>query len=251
MFIRTILIMDEENLSKKIFCDRVRIYFFNEILETENVSRSPVFDLLNVSSVFGLIDEIKNMIENHYFYPKLVWRNIVWKRAWALEDLYWRIEKHLHRSLDLLSGVNPVTRYLPWWLISDKYPKYMKDCEILAKIISHSSMLRDDDLKLKNQLGTTRMCTLCDRFEIEDARHFILICPHFTRERNAMLLDIDSLSDGTQPKFFDDNVDMLHKLLGIPHSNVSGTQSEKILLIILRTVSSMYRENMKQKKDIG
>ena len=40
--------MDEENLSKKIFCDRARIYFSNEILGTENVSRSPVFDLLNV-----------------------------------------------------------------------------------------------------------------------------------------------------------------------------------------------------------
>ena len=53
--------------------------------------------------------------------------------------MYWHIEKHLHKSLDLLSGVTPITRYLPLWSLSDKYPKYIKDCEILTKIISHSS----------------------------------------------------------------------------------------------------------------
>ena len=190
------------------------------------------------------------MIENHHFYPKLVWKNIVWKRAWALEDMYWRIERHMHRSLDLLSGVSPITRYLPWWSISDKYPKYMKDCEIITKIISHASMLRDDDFKYKNQLGTTRMCNLCDMFEIEDARHFILRCPYFAQARNTMLREIDSLTDRTQP-FFDDNVDMLHRLLGRSHGNVSEIQAETILLVILRTVSTMYKENMKQKKGIG
>ena len=250
MFIRTIMVMNEENLSKKIFCDRATIYFSNYADGAANISRSSVFDLLNVCSVFGLTDEVKNMIENHHFYPKSVWKNIVWKRAWALEDMYWRIERHMHRSLDLLSGVSPITRYLPWWSISDKYPKYMKDCEIITKIISHASMLRDDDFKYKNQLGTARMCNLCDMFEIEDARHFILRCPYFAHSRNTKLREIDSLTDRTQP-FFDDNVDMLHRLLGRPHGNVSEIQAETILLIILRTVSTMYKENMKQKKGIG
>ena len=68
--------MEDENLSKKIFCDRARIYFSNEVFGTENLSRSVVFDLLNVSSVFGLIEEVKNMIQNQHFYPKSVWRNI-------------------------------------------------------------------------------------------------------------------------------------------------------------------------------
>ena len=118
-----------------------------------------MFDLLNVSSVFGLIEEVKNMIQNQHFYPKSVWRNIVWRRAWALVDMYWHIEKHLHKSLDLLSGVTLTTRYLPWLSLSDKYPKYTKDCEILTKIISHSSILRGDDFKYKNQLGTVACAT--------------------------------------------------------------------------------------------
>ena len=94
------------------------------------------------------------------------------------------------------------------------------------------------------------MCNLCDMFEIEDARHFILRCPYFAHSRNTMLREIDSLTDRTQP-FFDDKFDMLHRLLGRPHGNVSEIQAETILLIILRTVSTMYKENMKQKKGIG
>ena len=88
-------------------------------------------------------------------------------------------------------------------------------------------------------------------FEIEDACHFILMCPYFTQKRNAMLLEIDVLSDGVDPKFFDDGVDMLHRILGRPHCNLDETQSEKILLVVLRSISSMYRENMKQKKGVG
>ena len=64
-----------------------------------------------------------------------------------------------------------------------------------------------------------------------------------------MLREIDSLTDRTQP-FFDDNVDMLHRLLGRPYGNVSEIQAETILLVILRTVSTMYREHTKQKKGI-
>ena len=115
MFIRSILVMDDNSLSKKIFCERAIVYFTNDLTGTENTSNSMVFYLLNVSSTFGLLDEIRGMIENQHFYTKSVWREMVWKKDWVLEELYWRIEKHMHRSLDILSGISPVVRYLPWW----------------------------------------------------------------------------------------------------------------------------------------
>ena len=67
MFIRSILVMDDTSLSKKIFCERAIVYFTNDLTDTEKTSNSMVFDLLNVSSTFGLLDEIRGMIENHTF----------------------------------------------------------------------------------------------------------------------------------------------------------------------------------------
>ena len=103
MFIRTILIVIDNCVPKKVFCERAHVYFSNDLVDAENVSNSIVFDLLNVGSIFGMLDEIKGMIETQHFYPKSVWRDMVWKRGWALEDLFWRIEKHMHKSLDILS----------------------------------------------------------------------------------------------------------------------------------------------------
>ena len=55
------------------------------------------------------------------------------------------------------------------------------------KIISHASVFRDDYFKLKDQLNTLRMCDLCDRHEIEDARHLILRCPFSHNSKVRML----------------------------------------------------------------
>ena len=251
MFIRTILIMDDNCLSKKVFCERAHVYFSNDLVDTENVSNSIVYDLLNVGSIFDMLDEIKGMVEAQHFYPKSVWRDMVWKRGWALEDLFWRFEKHMHKSMDILSGVSPFIRYLPWWSISDKYPRLIKDCEILSKLICHASLLRGDDFKYKNLSRISRMCTLCDSFEVEDARHFILACPYFVQQRTTMLNEIETVLEGSGLGFFDDNVDMLYRLLGRPHVNLNEIQSESILIIIVRTVALMYRENLRQKKGVG
>ena len=115
------------------------------------------------------------MINNGQTYTKNAWREMVLKRGWELEDVYWRLEKVLHRSMDIMGNVCPSSRYLTWWSISDKYQQYMKKCEILCTLICHSSALRADDFKLKSQLGTLKICDLCNNFELKDVRHYLTL----------------------------------------------------------------------------
>ena len=97
------------------------MYFLNAHVGDVNRYNSAVFDLLNVSKSFGLLEDIRNIVERHNFYTKSGWREKVLNRGWELEDIHWRIEKNLHKSLDLLSNIHPNSRYLTWWTISDKY----------------------------------------------------------------------------------------------------------------------------------
>ena len=251
MFIRTIMVMKDDDLPKKIFCERARFYFMYPIIGSENQCQSAVFDLLNVSSLFNMLEQVKNMVERQHFYPKNVWRNMVWSKGWQLEDLHWRIEGVLHKSLDLLKGINPVNRYLVWWMLADKFPTLIKDCEILAKIISHASILKADDFKYKRLLGTDKMCELCNDFEIEDARHLILRCSHFEHERSAMFNEIYQIEDGSGYMFFDNDTDMLYTILGRPNNQLNDDQLEKIRLIILKYVASIYRVNVRAKIGVG
>ena len=91
----------------------------------------------------------------------------------------------MHRSMTLMCNVCLSSRYLNWCSISDRYPHYTKKCEIMCKLICHSSALRSDDFKFKSQLGTLRMCDLCDNFEIEDVRHFIKNAVSFLSKRKG------------------------------------------------------------------
>ena len=76
------------------------------------------------------------------------WKNLVWERAWSLEEMYWRIEYRLQKSLDLVRAINPNPEYLTWWALSDKYPEYINMCETMARLVCHASLLKMDDVRL-------------------------------------------------------------------------------------------------------
>ena len=48
-----------------------------------------------------------------------------------------------------------------------------------------------------------------------------------------------------------DNVDMLFTILGRPHTDLNCDQLTEMWLVVLSTVSSMYRKNMRYKSGIG
>ena len=230
--------MEEDAIQKIVLCERARFYFRREQIGNENVYRSPVFDILNVCSLFGLTNEVRNMVERQHLYSKEVWRDMVWKRGWTLEDTYWKIEFQLHKNLDILKGVCKECRYLSWWKISDEHPELMRKCEILARIVCHATTLRGDDIRRKRQYGVDKMCNLYDMYEQEDAKHLVLNCPYYQIERNMMLHEISDIDDGSGHSLADANNNMLFSLLGGPLVGHSKSQNEKIFFLFLKNSGS-------------
>ena len=58
------------------------------------------------------------------------------------------------------------------------------------------------------------MCDLCDRFEIEDARHLILHCSFFHNSRTSMFESINEVEMSADFVLNECNVDVLYILLG-------------------------------------
>ena len=124
--------------------------------------KSPVYDMLNAVFTFGLCDEVKNMIYRGHTWSRTLWGEKLPKRAWDLDDTYWCLKTRCHKSLDLLSNVCITSRYLIWWQLADKYFWLSSDCEIMTKILCHSSLLKTDDVRLKSLPMASRFCSLCD-----------------------------------------------------------------------------------------
>ena len=249
-FVRSIMVLPDDAVPKIIFCKRARVYFLNRRILDENPSQSNTFDLLKTCEIFGLIENVKNMVENGHFYPKAMWKNIIWKRGWELENTYWSIERCLHKSLDILSGINNGNMYSTWWKLSDKFPEEMRKCEVIMKIICHSSKLRADDLKLKDSTLTHRMCSLCDNFQEENARHLLLQCPYFHDDRNRMLVEIGKI-EGVGVALNESRLDVFHTILGGPVIGLNERQEEKLRRTTLNYVHQIYQTSSRHKAGIG
>ena len=74
-----------------------------------------VYDLLNTVNTFDLCNVVvENMIIRGHVWDRAHWRELIWKRAWELEDVFWCLKSRCHRSLDILSDICTTTRYIVW-----------------------------------------------------------------------------------------------------------------------------------------
>ena len=160
----------------------------------------------------------------------------------------WRVSERCYRNLDLLSGVCGQPRYLVWWEIDNNDYCMLKRCEVMVKIVSHSSMLRMDDVRLKCRPISQRFCMFCDLAAPEDARHFIMECPKWQVLRNNMFDCISDIHDGSGQAILGAQCDILLVLLGRPLQGVSADQMINVWYISATDISDMYNERLREGK---
>ena len=68
----------------------------------------------------------------------------------------------------------------------------------MAEILCNASCLKCDDVCLKSEPMSSMVCTLCDGFPIEDAKHFVIQCPHLENKRSEMLRQLSEIDFGKQ-----------------------------------------------------
>ena len=145
-----ILTLDDEEPDKIIFRERCAVFFDNLDTNWDNQFRKPTLDYLLIAQTFGLLDTIRSMVIKERCISKPLWKRIVWTRAWDLEKTFWTVQIRSHKSLELLNKVCHTPRYLIWWEISDLFPERMGSCEVMAKILCRCSMLKADDVRLRD-----------------------------------------------------------------------------------------------------
>ena len=132
--------------SRGVFCRHFEDFMNNQDVCMVNLHGSIVFDLLSVAVSFGMIDEVVSMVRMGHVWSKEAWKKKVCMRAWELDLCYWRVQERCHKSLDILARVSGGPKYSIWWMISDGYHGMMRSCEVMIKLVTHSSLLKDDGI---------------------------------------------------------------------------------------------------------
>ena len=83
---------------------------------------------------------------------------------------FWRLEMCSFNNLYLLAKVETNPR---WWP-SDRHPNMMRQNEVVARLVSHASILRCDEARLKGMTRTHSHYPLCELASLDDVNHLLL-----------------------------------------------------------------------------
>ena len=188
IFVRSIACMNEFAPIKAIFEGRL-----NEFDEDDtNQYDSPIKQILKISLEFRVTNEIRNMFNGNLM-SKPGWKKLVWDRAWSIEYDTWNGKVTNDKHFDLIRRASNGPGYSIWWSIADCLQHKMKQCEAMVKLITHTSLLKSDDGRLRRLPFGSKMCNLCELGIIEDANHMIMQCHSHEPHRINMNNEINAI----------------------------------------------------------
>ena len=96
----------------------------------------------------------------------------------------------MYKSNDLLRSTVGKSQYLTWWHLADNTPRLQRMCEVMARLVCHTSLLKDDDPRYKGGSNSMKNCTRCDLSIPESVKHLVMQCPDNEGAKEFMFEEI-------------------------------------------------------------
>ena len=251
LFIRTIAMLTDDSIYKRIFLRRFLDFNQYRAVSRENVLHSPTFDILRTSEIFGLYENVGQMLQGTRVFSKKQWRDIVWAKAWELENRDWHIRTNLFNSTEYICATVENVKPLVWWQLSDVAPDLMLQCETMSKLVCKASKLKSDDYRYRNDVVNRPYCELCHDLAIENVEHLIIHCPSLRNERDVMFNEINVIENFYDSRILLPHENNLHTILGKIPNNVNPEMMLYFYKSVARNVHLMYSTLLRNRQGIG
>ena len=244
LFIRSIASLEDDSIYKHVF--KSKLLLFEENHHRCNINRydSPILEY------FGLITEVKGMIRGTRLYNKHQWKELVWQRAWNLEDQDWGFRTRLFKSTINLRRIMSNICLLVWWQLGDHHPELMYQCEVMGKVVCGASNLKSDNYVYRKN-GGSKYCDLCNNMCVENAEHIIMHCQSLQNIRTKMLNEINELEIANRTTILSNSIDLFSSLLGKIPEDIQPDIGIAYLKIDATNVYEMYRTIVLNREGIG
>ena len=248
LFICTILVQDENSTHKKVL--KQRINKFQQSPEECIVNRyeSPLYDILRIAVIYEMYDCIVHMANGTHYFSKETWKGMVWTKAWVIEDRDWNYRTRYFNCTKLYTEISDHPNYSTWWRVSDKYPAIIRQCENMIKLICGASKLKVDDYKFTN--GNV-ICSNCDNYAREDAKHIIFQC-HGTEHMRGSMQEaiIDKIGRVSYDEIVNRN-DYFAIMMGKTPDDIPETTMMGFWTVVCIFVSKMYWTTLRNRVGVG
>ena len=242
LFLRTMLIAEDMDISKQILNSRATEFSENLGICRRNEFSSPIYDILNTSIHLEMYDTCMRMIIGGCYYSKSEWKDIVWRKVWAKEeDDCILMYKQPHQKF-LLFETTDKPYYITWWILADMFPRKISMCETMATLVCDSSLLKSSDYRIKKKSYSHKICTNCTLGIIEDIRHIVMQCPFFNNETVQLYESLEQMDDETASRVMRDAPNYFHIVMGKRPEYASFQTMIPIWLQTGEHISRLYRK---------
>ena len=251
LFLRSILCMEDDSVYRKVLLYRMNQYGGCPRGADDNLHFSPLFDILRITSMFGMMSMAINMANRTHFYSKVMWKNEVWANAWRIDNDEWNFTTALFSDTYYLnSTIGHTSRHLVWWDVSNCYPSSIGSCEVMAAMICKASLLKSDSVEFKHTLLSMRACSNCDAGTEENMEHVIMHCEkhaHLRQQVMNRMQDFD-MAYGTD---ISTSPDLFLYMIGKDISNVDNDSKLLLWRDIGCIIRDMYSVATKDRCGVG
>ena len=112
-------------------------------------------------------------------------------------------------------------------------------CEKMAAIAPDASLLKSNDVKLKNKSFWTKTCTKCD-LGLESAKHILMQCPFYEEDRREMYQEIEDLECEEINEALNEMTEVFPIIMGKQPENVSIENMFRLCFVTGRHIARIY-----------
>ena len=116
----------------------------------------------------------------------------------------------------------------------------MKMCEKMAAIVTDSSLLKSNDVRLKDETFWAKVCCSCDLGINENSKHVIMQCPFYENTKQVMFNEIEQMQCEEVKPALMNAAEMLPILLGKQPENVSIENMISLCIITGMYITGIY-----------
>ena len=243
--------LTDDSIYKYVFLHRYLEFDQNREPSRENLLHSPAFDILKIAELFGLFGIVGQMLHGNRVYSKSQWRDIVWSRAWELENQDWYIRTNLFNSTEFISATVDNVKTLIWWQLGDVAPDMMLHCETMAQLVCKASKLKCDDYRYRNDVVNRPYSDLCHEHALENEEHLLIHCPSLRNERDIMFNEIRAIENHYGSRIITPLDNNLYTLLGKIPNNMNPEMMLYFYKAVAKNVYTMYAKLLRNRQGIG
>ena len=114
IFIRTIAVMDHQSPIKDVSIMRCNFFMRNVNRGLANTFADPIFNMLKMAICFGMLNKVIRMVNGVTIHSKKQWKDLIWKKAWSLEDEDWAYRLSFKKFTARIENTMGGDNYLVW-----------------------------------------------------------------------------------------------------------------------------------------